>query len=213
MLKDTAHARTLLQKGCDSADGDSCNSLAFTYVDAPARQVDLYRQACHADSMNGCRNLGISLTADPATWQEGHDAYQKACDGKLLDACVDVEKSYDNAPATVARPPDAERVARITDLCSDSHVPYACSTAARWYADDKRVAKDMRQVGIYAALACSKEEAAMCRNAALLIANGQLTAEPEPALFYFKQGCTFGDAVSCTHACELGDTVSCAPPK
>lgn len=212
--KDLERGRTLLQRGCDRGYGESCVVLGRRYeAEDAGRAAQLFRDGCSRGSMNGCRNLAILLATDPATWQESHDLYQKACDGKLLEACVDVEKSYDTAPAAVIRPADADRVGRIVSLCVDDHVVYACSTAARWYSDDKRVPKDMQRVGTYASLACSADEAVMCRNAGLLVANGQFTAPSDQALHFFKEGCGFGDAVSCTHACDLGDATSCAPPK
>jgi len=90
--KQYAEARTLFGSACDGGETKGCNYLGYLLAQglggardqAQARAV--YAGACDRGNMSSCASLG-SLYQDAKNNADARKYFQKACDGKLAEAC------------------------------------------------------------------------------------------------------------------------------
>jgi tetratricopeptide (TPR) repeat protein len=90
--KDYAKARTLFTQACEGGNMNACNYLGFIYdqgLDVPVDDVaagKIYQKSCDQGNMRGCNGLG-SVFQNIGNNTEARKYFQKACDGRLKEAC------------------------------------------------------------------------------------------------------------------------------
>ena len=90
--KDYAQARTLFTQACDGGNMNACNYLGFIYAnglgispDAKTAQ-EIYQKACDQGNLRSCTGLG-SVYQNLGNNGEARKYFQKACEGKVAEAC------------------------------------------------------------------------------------------------------------------------------
>ncbi len=92
---DSDRALSFFLRGCEQADGASCNAAGYMISHgegAPrdvSRAVTLGIRACDLEFWQGCRNLGVAWVAveDPATAARGRALLSRACEGGSPSGC------------------------------------------------------------------------------------------------------------------------------
>jgi TPR repeat protein len=90
--KDYAKARTLFTQACDGNNMNACNYLGYIFdqgLGVPANDVEagkVYQKACDQGNLRGCTGLG-SVFQNLGNVTEARRYFQKACEGKLAEAC------------------------------------------------------------------------------------------------------------------------------
>jgi serine/threonine protein kinase len=87
-----AQARLLFAQACDSGVNDACNYLGYLYAQGLGGQPDaetarkIYQKACDQGNLLSCTSLG-AMYQDSGNKVEARNYFQKACDGKVAEAC------------------------------------------------------------------------------------------------------------------------------
>jgi hypothetical protein len=91
-IKKYAEARTYFNQACEGKLYDACNYLGDLYAQGlggpqdKQKAIELYQNACEQGNLSSCTSLG-SIYKDAKKKDEARKYYQKACDGKVTEAC------------------------------------------------------------------------------------------------------------------------------
>jgi serine/threonine-protein kinase len=90
--KDYGQARTHFTQACDDGNMNACNYLGYIYDMGLGVQADdkeagkVYQKSCDQGNMRGCNGLGC-VFQNLGNITEARKYFQKACDGKVPEAC------------------------------------------------------------------------------------------------------------------------------
>ena len=126
--KDYTQARTRFTEACDGGELKACNYLGYLYAQGFGGTQDsetahkIYQYACEQENLASCASLG-SMYQDDQKYAEARKYFNKACDGKLYDACKYLGDLYAQG---LGGPKDKQKEREVYQKACDSKVAEAC---------------------------------------------------------------------------------------
>ncbi len=210
---EAAHAcetrKAQCDEACDGADLPSCERLGVVKENGTGvpkdvtRAAELYKQACDADELNGCVQLGrLHLSGRGGVSRdqlESRRLFDRGCDGGIHRGCTLLGELVRDGDGG-AKQDDARALGLFQASCDASDMLGCKDLGAMHEYGRGGLAKSPSHAAALYKQACDGGDAAGCNDLGYLTSNGKGVPKDEvKAIALYKQACEGSEMVGCTN--------------